>query len=73
MIISHKRKFIYIKTQKTAGTSTEIVLEKYCGHNDIITHITMGDSKTHKPRNYGGFSTHMQMKDIKEKNRYRYF
>lgn len=37
MIISHKNKFIFVKTRKTAGTSLEIALSRICGHNDIIT------------------------------------
>ena len=39
MIISHKYKFIFIKPEKTAGSSLEIALSKYCDHNDIITTI----------------------------------
>lgn len=30
MLISHHYRFIYLKTHKTAGTSTEIFLEQYC-------------------------------------------
>jgi hypothetical protein len=58
MIISHKHKFIFIKTRKTAGTSIEIFLSKYCGPDDIITPISPEDEilrkKFHgrKPQNY---------------------
>ena len=37
MIISHKHKFIFIKTVKTAGTSIDIALSKICEPQDIIT------------------------------------
>ncbi|VGO21000.1 sulfotransferase family protein [Pontiella sulfatireligans] len=45
MIVSHKHKFIFIKTAKTAGTSFEIALSKYCGPDDIITPISPADEK----------------------------
>lgn len=35
MIISHAHRFIFIKTEKTAGTSLEIALSRYCGSDDI--------------------------------------
>ncbi|GAB5400450.1 MAG: hypothetical protein Aureis2KO_20350 [Aureisphaera sp.] len=58
MIINHTHKFIFVKTQKTAGTSLEIALSEYCGEQDIITPISMEDEKHRMelgfpgPRNY---------------------
>jgi hypothetical protein len=43
LILSHDYKFIFIKTNKTAGTSVEIALSKFCGPNDIVTPISPED------------------------------
>ncbi len=37
MIISHKHKFIFVKTKKVGGTSLELALASICGEEDIIT------------------------------------
>lgn len=37
MIISHKYQFIFIRTSKTAGTSVEISLSRFCGPDDVVT------------------------------------
>ena len=37
MILSHKHRYIFIKTRKTAGTSIELALSVNCGPNDVIT------------------------------------
>ncbi len=34
MLVSHSKKFIFLKTMKTAGTSVEIYLERYCVPSD---------------------------------------
>jgi hypothetical protein len=37
MIVSHAHQFIFIKTNKTAGTSIEAALTSICGDRDVIT------------------------------------
>jgi hypothetical protein len=39
MILSHRHRFIFLKTRKTGGTSVEIALSGVCGRDDIITPI----------------------------------
>lgn len=54
MIVSHKYKFIFLKTNKTAGTSVEIALSKFCGEDDIITPIVREDERQRKKLGYRG-------------------
>ena len=43
MLISHKYKFIFIKTFKVSGTSMEIALSRYLNDNDVITPLNLED------------------------------
>lgn len=48
MIICHEKRLIFIKTKKTAGTSFEIALSKFCGDNCVITPVTPVDEALRK-------------------------
>ena len=73
MIINHKYKFIFIKSFKTAGTSLEIALSKFCNKDDIITTIVEEDEKIRKELNFLGptnnknFREHMSALELKRK------
>jgi hypothetical protein len=54
MIISHKYKYIFIKTAKTAGTSIELALSKFCGKEDIITENNKTDELLRNKLGYRG-------------------
>jgi len=53
VIISHKHRFIFIKTVKTAGTSLEVFLSQHCGPDDVLTPFDP-PIEGHRPRNYEG-------------------
>lgn len=50
MIVSHERKFIFLKTRKTAGTSVECALSALCGPDDIITPVSERDEAMRQGR-----------------------
>ncbi|MGF1522355.1 MAG: sulfotransferase family 2 domain-containing protein [Leptolyngbyaceae cyanobacterium] len=54
MIINHRYKFIFLKTIKTAGTSLEIALSKFCGPEDVITRINEADEAIRRQLGFRG-------------------
>lgn len=59
MIISHRHRFIFIKTWKTAGTSLEIALSRHCGPDDVITPILdEADGRLRRELGYRGEQHH---------------
>ena len=65
MIISHKFRFIFIKTVKTAGTSIEVYLSPRCGEGDILTPISP-PVEGHQPRNFGRYFNHFSAWGVRE-------
>ena len=56
MIISNQHQFIFLKTQKTGGTSVELALSNLCGAGDVITPLSEADRGIgcfKAPQNYG--------------------
>lgn len=53
MIISLKQEAIFIKTKKTAGTSFEIAMTKFCGPQCIITPISTPDERLRQDLGFG--------------------
>ncbi len=54
MILSHRHKFIFFKTNKTAGTSLEIALSRFCGPRDVITPLAPADEVLRRQLGYPG-------------------
>lgn len=55
MLVSHRKKFIFLKTTKTAGTSIEIYLERYCLPADHKYVMTRGRKQTVTPAGIIGY------------------
>jgi hypothetical protein len=54
VILSHFRRFIFLRTVKTAGTSVEIALSKFCGPQDILTELAAEDEAIRRRLGYRG-------------------
>ena len=50
MIISHRHRFIFVRTEKTAGSSVEQALAELCGPEDVITGVAKYHAQCHRPR-----------------------
>lgn len=79
MILSHRHKFIFIKTSKTASTSIELALEPLCGPEDVVTTQQKRpwrvnpwpDEQQYRPRNYRGifiprFNPHQPWRQLRK-------
>jgi hypothetical protein len=66
VIVSHRHRFIFVKTRKTAGTSIEVFLSQVCGPDDVVTPI-LPHVEPHRPRNHDGFYNHMPAAEIRRR------
>jgi hypothetical protein len=77
MLCSHNKRFIYLKTQKTAGTSIEIFFQRFClpdgrfveSHSveETITEAGIVGSRLEGRKNTDNFYNHMNAEDVKRK------
>ena len=74
MIISHTHRYIFIKSEKTAGTSVEAALSQHCGDQDMVT--PLGDywfnrdergKWVHSAMNAEGFFQHDPAAEVRRK------
>lgn len=62
MIVNHQYRFIFLKTNKTAGTSLEIALSAFCSEYDIITPISPKDEEERVRLGFRGAQNYVDKK-----------
>jgi len=72
MIVSHSRKFIFLKTRKTAGTSLEIALSKYCGPEDVLAPLDVDEDLRQRVSGRGKQNYARPFRDLTPVQMYRY-
>ncbi len=70
MIVSHKHKFIYLKTIKTASSSMEIALSQLLGPDDIIT-PARPDLESQREQGVGGQNYRLDHPDVPKRPLWR--
>lgn len=70
MIVSHKHRFIYLKTIKTASSSMEIALSQLLGPDDIIT-PARPDLESQRDQGVGGQNYRLDHPDVPKRPLWR--
>jgi len=70
VIVSHKHKFIYLKTIKTASSSMEIALSQLLGPDDIIT-PARPDLESQREQGVGGQNYRLSHPDVPKRPLWR--
>ena len=70
MLVSHEKRFIYLKCGRTASTSTEAYFQPYCGDTELLSDITEISPKgivAHSSPSVPGtqFYDHMEAQELK--------
>jgi len=52
LIVSHKNRFVFVKTRKTGGSSIEHALSEFCSGKDVLTPLPPEVKIPYLPRNY---------------------
>ena len=69
MIISHSKKFIFLRTIKTASSSIEIFLSQFCDKDDILTELFKDEEMFKKKNNLiGKRNSNIKILSFKLKN-----
>lgn len=65
MIVNHRHRFIFFKTRKTAGTSVELALSRFCEPGDLVTPLdeAIAGEETLR-REQGGFGPSVPKKAL---------
>jgi hypothetical protein len=71
MIVNHRYRFIFLKTKKTAGTSIEIALSRYCDANDILSKIGHRDEPKRAALGYQGPANNLEPDDGSLRSHFR--
>jgi len=71
VIVSFSRRFVFLKTRKTAGTSVETALSRACGDTDVIGPLAAPDEELRvrvggRPaQHHRGVNPHMRALDVR--------
>lgn len=57
LLFCHTNIIFFLKTEKTAGTSIEITLSRFCGPHNIVTSVSLGDEDIRVRMGYPGLGT----------------
>lgn len=76
VIVSHRHRFIFVKTHKTAGTSLEISLSRHAGPDDVLTPVAKRDEPVRAelglaPRNHRGLFSPLSILGLRPRKRVR--